>query len=239
MIKLDALEKKSAEEPLQPKKIHHAPKIEIVEEKNLRLSEIHSYLDLQPQDKPKPSYLDLQPQNKPKPHPPPPEDKPKPHPPPSEDKPKPHPPPPEDKPKPHPPPPEDKPKPHPPPPEDKPKPHPPVDNKPKPHHPPPLNSKIIEIQKTYAFDSDIQTKLVKVIIDHMRCIEQYDITGLEKKNIVLDSIETILRNNETLKKEIDLILNLSSQLIDTFIAFDKDKINIKEKASALACFACH
>jgi hypothetical protein len=72
----------------------------------------------------------------------------------------------------------------------------------------------------------------------MKCIEQFDLSGVEKKSIVLSSIETILSNN-SIKDTAGLILELSSQLIDTFIAFDKDKINITEKRlSALSCFPC-
>ena len=70
----------------------------------------------------------------------------------------------------------------------------------------------------------------------MRCIEQFNMTGEEKKNLVLNSLELILLNNEV--TNIDFIISLSSQLIDVFVAFDKDKITIEQKASALACFAC-
>ena len=69
----------------------------------------------------------------------------------------------------------------------------------------------------------------------MKCIEHFNLSGVEKKTIVLNSIETILINNSI--KDYTFILDLSSQLIDTFIAFDKDKIHIIEKKpSTLSCF---
>jgi hypothetical protein len=100
----------------------------------------------------------------------------------------------------------------------------------------PLNSQISKLQMTYVDSIDIDKKIVKVIIDHMKCIEHFDLSGPEKKSIVLNSIETILIDHSI--KDYTFILDLSSQLIDTFIAFDKDKIHIIEKASALSCFPC-
>ena len=138
-------------------------------------------------------------------------------------------------------------KPHPPttPPQEK-KPRPPTTTPPiklenKSQQPPPteskLNEKIIALQKLYFMtEEDIESILVQIIIDHMRCIEQYHISGDEKKNIVISSIETILMNNEA--KNISSLTKLSSQLIDTFIALDKNKIKIQQKPSALSCFVC-
>jgi hypothetical protein len=101
----------------------------------------------------------------------------------------------------------------------------------------PLNSQISKLQMTYLDSVDIDKKIVKVIIDHMKCIEHFDLSGPEKKTIVLNSIETILIDHSI--KDYTFILDLSSQLIDTFIAFDKDKIHIIEKASSLSCFPCN
>ena len=194
----------------KPNKIHHAPSIELIEAI--------------------PTTPDSHPPQEPKPHPP---QEPKPHPP---QEPKPHPP---QEPKPHPP--QPKLAPHPP---QQPKlaPHPP--QQPKPLLQPsqasqsPLQVKIIELQKSYQ-NIDVQKNLVKIIIDHMRCIEQFNILGEEKKVIALNSIETISFDNEV--KEIDLLLSLSSQLIDTFVDFDKNRINIQTKPpNSLSCFAaCH
>jgi hypothetical protein len=123
-------------------------------------------------------------------------------------------------------------KPHPPPS----KPHPP--KQPLPQVETPLNTQIVKLQRSYDNISHIDKNIVRVILDHMKCIEQFDLSGVEKKSIVLSSIETILSNN-SIKDTAGLILELSSQLIDTFIAFDKDKINITEKRlSALSCFPC-
>ena len=119
------------------------------------------------------------------------------------------------------------------------KPHPPPSKPHPPKQPPPqkadtpLNTQIVKLQKSYDNVPDIDKNIVRVILDHMKCIEQFNLSGAEKKAIVLSSIETILGNNATA----GFILELSSQLIDTFIAFDKDKINITEKKlSALSCF---
>jgi hypothetical protein len=180
------------------KKIHHAPKISIVEELNFNPLEF--------------THPPTPPQEERKPHPPTPQNKP--HPPPT---------PPQEERKPHPPTPQNKP--HPPP-------TPPQPTKPS---KPGLNEKIAAIQKLY-HSIDVQKNLTQIIIDHMRCIEQFHMTGEEKKKIVLNSIELILLNNEV--TNIDFIISLSSQLIDVFVAFDKDKITIEQKASALACFAC-
>ena len=118
-------------------------------------------------------------------------------------------------------------------------PHPPPSKPHPPKQPPPqkvdtpLNTQIVKLQKSYDNLPHIDKNIVRVILDHMKCIEQFNLSGVEKKAIVLSSIETILANNPTA----GFILDLSSQLIDTFIAFDKDKINITEKKlSALSCF---
>jgi hypothetical protein len=144
---------------------------------------------------------------------------------------KPHPPSPVVENKPHPPPPVVENKPHPPPPVVENKPHPPppvVENKPL------LLRKIIEIQKKYIDSHDIDNHLVQIIIEHMRIIEPTDIKGEQKKTIVLNSIKAMLSNNTKSKKE--MMLHISSQLIDTFIAFDKHKLNItNEKISSLSC----
>jgi len=143
------------------------------------------------------------------------------------------PPPPQNKPHPPPTPPQEERKPHPPPPQNKP--HPPPTHQQKPSKPA-LNEKIMAIQKLYHVVDDVQKNLAQIIIDHMRCIEQFKMTGEEKKTITLNSLEVILLNNKV--ANIDFIINLSSQLIDVFIAFDKDEITIEQRASALACFAC-
>ena len=85
----------------------------------------------------------------------------------------------------------------------------------------------------------IDKNIVRVILEHMKCMEQFNFSGAEKKAIVLSSIETIFVNNNSKKDTVGFIVELSSQLIDTFIAFDKDKINITEKKlSSLSCFPC-
>jgi hypothetical protein len=112
-------------------------------------------------------------------------------------------------------------------------------------HPPPqpfdankskLFAKINQIQNNYINCDDIDKKVIPLIIEHMRIIEPTNISGKEKKNIVLGSIETIFTQNNVENK--DVLLYLCSQLIDTFIAFDKHKINIEEKLSPLSCLGC-
>jgi hypothetical protein len=112
-------------------------------------------------------------------------------------------------------------------------------------HPPPqpfdankskLIAKINQIQNNYINCEDIDKKVIPLIIEHMRIIEPTNISGKEKKNIVLGSIETIFAQNNVENK--DVLLYLCSQLIDTFIAFDKHKINIEEKLSPLSCLGC-
>ena len=112
-------------------------------------------------------------------------------------------------------------------------------------HPPPqpfdankskLIAKINQIQNNYINCEDIDKKVIPLIIEHMRIIEPTNISGKEKKNIVLGSIETIFTQNNVENK--DVLLYLCSQLIDTFIAFDKHKINIEEKLSPLSCLGC-
>jgi hypothetical protein len=120
----------------------------------------------------------------------------------------------------------------------------PVVQKIKPHPPPqatkpvsPLIAKINQIQSLYFHVPGVEKELIQIVINHMRGIEHFDITGEEKKNIVINSIETILKKNDVVG--VDLILSLSSQLIDTFIAFDKHTLTIEEKKpNALSCFAC-
>jgi hypothetical protein len=99
----------------------------------------------------------------------------------------------------------------------------------------PLNIKITKLQKSYDCTPNIDKNIVTVILEHMKCMEQFNLTGIEKKTIVMNSIETILKNND-IQDPSGFILLISSQLIDTFIAFDKDKINITEKKPS--CFPC-
>ena len=101
----------------------------------------------------------------------------------------------------------------------------------------PLNSQISKLQKSFFFTENIDKSIVKIILDHMKCIEHFNLSGIEKKTVVLNSIETILSNNEI--DNIPFVMELSSQLIDTFIAFDKDQLHIiDKKPSGLSCFPC-
>lgn len=126
------------------------------------------------------------------------------------------------------------------------KPHPPPM---KPHPPPPifspkakqssqkpLNFEIIDLHNKYMNDN-IEVKLVDVIIDHMKCVDSYPISGKEKKNMVLDSIDSLLNTNDMRSENRKLLRNLSSKLIDTFYSLDKHNINITEKPpSTFGCF---
>jgi hypothetical protein len=131
------------------------------------------------------------------------------------------------------------------------KPHPPQEIKPhlpqeiKPHtheeienipnHKKKINDVINEIQKS-DLCKNVENNLIEIIIKHMTSIEGYNIIGEEKKNLVLNSIESMLLTNDNKNKNILLIL--SSKLIDTFIAFDKHKINIEDRNNYLSCFGC-
>lgn len=114
----------------------------------------------------------------------------------------------------------------------------------RPHPPPqitkpvsPLIAKINQIQSLYVNVPGVEKELIQIVLNHMRGIEHFDITGEEKKNIVINSIETILGKNNV--ANVDLILGLSSQLIDAFIALDKQTLKIEEKKpNALSCFVC-
>ena len=120
----------------------------------------------------------------------------------------------------------------------------PVVEKIRPHPPPPmakpvspLIAKINQIQSLYFNVPGVEKELIQIVLNHMRGIEHFDISGEEKKNIVINSIETILGKNQVANAE--LIINLSSQLIDTLIAFDKQTQKIEnKKPSALSCFSC-
>jgi hypothetical protein len=101
----------------------------------------------------------------------------------------------------------------------------------------PLDSQINKLQKSFFFTENIDKSIVKIILDHMKCIEHFNLSGIEKKTVVLNSIETILNNNEI--NNIPFVMELSSQLIDKFIAFDKDQLHIiDKKPSPLSCFPC-
>jgi len=123
------------------------------------------------------------------------------------------------------------------------KPHPPQEIKPHtheeieniPNHKKKINDVINEIQKS-DLCKNVENNLIEIIIKHMTSIEGYNIIGEEKKNLVLNSIESMLLTNDNKNKNILLIL--SSKLIDTFIAFDKHKINIEDRNNYLSCFGC-
>jgi hypothetical protein len=121
---------------------------------------------------------------------------------------------------------------------------PPPIEKIKPHPPPPMTkpvspliAKIKQIQSLYINVPGVEKELIQIVLNHMRGIEHFDISGEEKKNIVINSIETILGKNNV--ADVDLILSLSSQLIDAFIALDKQTLKIEnKKPNALSCFVC-
>jgi hypothetical protein len=142
-------------------------------------------------------------------------------------------------------------KPHPP---TTPAPHPPTTPVAKPHppatpapHPPaetltekkthkPLNFEIMNLHNKYSSEN-IENNLVDVIIDHMKCVDTYHISGKEKKEMVLNSIDTLLSTNEMRSDNKKILRNLSSKLIDTFYSLDKHKINISEKLpTTFSCF---
>jgi hypothetical protein len=115
------------------------------------------------------------------------------------------------------------------------KPHPPQEIENIPNHKKKINDVINEIQKS-DICNNVESNLIEIIIKHMTSIEGYNIAGEEKKNLVLNSIESMLLSNDNKNKNILLIL--SSKLIDTFIAFDKHKINIEDRNNYLSCFGC-
>ena len=115
--------------------------------------------------------------------------------------------------------------------------HPPQEIENIPHHNKnkKINDVINEIQKSNLCNN-VENNLIEIIIKHMTSIECYNMVGEEKKNLVMNSIESILLRNDNKNKNILLIL--SSKLIDTFIAFDKHKINIEDRNNYLSCFGC-
>jgi hypothetical protein len=124
-------------------------------------------------------------------------------------------------------------KPHPP---TTPAPHPPAETltEKKPHKP--LNFEIMNLHNKYSSEN-IENNLVDVIIDHMKCVDTYHISGKEKKEMVLNSIDTLLSTNEMRSDNKKILRNLSSKLIDTFYSLDKHKINISEKLpTTFSCF---
>jgi excinuclease UvrABC ATPase subunit len=99
-----------------------------------------------------------------------------------------------------------------------------------------LNFEIMNLHDKYSSEN-IENNLIDVIIDHMKCVDSYNISGKEKKEMVLNSIETLLSTNDMRSDNKKILRNLSSKLIDTFYSLDKHKINISEKLpSTFSCF---
>ena len=80
----------------------------------------------------------------------------------------------------------------------------------------------------------ICTNLIYIITQLMKFVENFNLEGVNKKTIIIESIKKFLTYENMFSEEIDIILNkVCPELIDILLLVDKRKIIIRKK---LNCF---
>jgi hypothetical protein len=83
---------------------------------------------------------------------------------------------------------------------------------------------------------DISTNIILIVTELMKFIDNYNLKGIEKKNIILSTIGKFLEDENYPNK--DYIINtICPELIDILVSVDKRKIMIRRNVSCLSsCF---
>jgi hypothetical protein len=100
-----------------------------------------------------------------------------------------------------------------------------------------IEDKILYHLKLITLSSmDISTNIIFIVTELMKFIDNYNLKGIEKKNIIISTIKKFLEDENYPNK--DYITNtICPELIDILISIDKRKIIIRKNISCLSsCF---
>ena len=76
--------------------------------------------------------------------------------------------------------------------------------------------------------------IIFIITELMKYIDHFDLSGEDKKNIIISSVKTFLTNEKINEQDINFIVNtVCPELIDILISVDKRNITIKKKISCI------
>ena len=76
--------------------------------------------------------------------------------------------------------------------------------------------------------------IIFIITELMKYIDHFDLSGEDKKNIIISSVKTFLTNEKINEQDINFIVNtVCPELIDILISGDKRNITIKKKISCI------
>lgn len=92
-----------------------------------------------------------------------------------------------------------------------------------------------QLRLTTAMNSISPTKnIIFIITELMKYIDNFDLCGEDKKNIIISSVKTFLINEKINDQDINFIINtVCPELIDILISVDKRNITIKKKISCI------
>lgn len=92
-----------------------------------------------------------------------------------------------------------------------------------------------QLRLTTAMNNISPTKnIIFIITELMKYIDNFDLTGEDKKNIIISSIKTFLTNEKINEQDINFIVNtVCPELIDILVSVDKRNITIKKKISCI------
>ena len=77
-------------------------------------------------------------------------------------------------------------------------------------------------------------KIIFIITELMKYIDNFDLSGEDKKNIIISSVKTFLTNEKINEQDINFIVNtVCPELIDILVSVDKRNITIKKKISCI------
>jgi len=92
-----------------------------------------------------------------------------------------------------------------------------------------------QLRLTTAMNNISPTKnIIFIITELMKYIDNFDLSGEDKKNIIISSVKTFLTNEKINEQDINFIVNtVCPELIDILISVDKRNITIKKKISCI------
>ncbi len=92
-----------------------------------------------------------------------------------------------------------------------------------------------QLRLTTAMNNISPTKnIIFIITELMKYIDNFDLSGEDKKNIIISSIENFLRNEKINEQDVNFITKtVCPELIDILISVDKRNITIKKKISCV------
>ena len=91
------------------------------------------------------------------------------------------------------------------------------------------------LRLTTAMNNISPTKnIIFIITELMKYIDNFDLSGEDKKNIIISSVKTFLTNEKINDQDINFIVNtVCPELIDILVSVDKRNITIKKKISCI------